>query len=213
MSSVTCAYYDVSELADNALMARAMKQLPWSKRRERAQRFLRDEDRRLCVGAGLLAADMLRRAGATDLSLAYGTCEKPYLSNYPNLHFNISHSGTYAACAVSSEPVGVDIEEICDHGRVVAEHCFLPHELSWLYSQADTARAFTRLWVRKESYIKLVGTGLSLEPLTFSVVGEDDTSVTSDVTFTEFEVGNCLLCTCTTDDKPVDLRKQNPFFD
>lgn len=205
MGGVTCAYYDVSELADGELLARAMERLPWPERRQRAKRFLRDEDRRLSVGAGLLAEDMLRREGATDLTLAYGANEKPYLLNRPDIHFNISHSGSYAACAVSREPVGMDIEEICDHGRAVAKHCFLPHELAWLYEQDDTARAFTRLWVRKEGYIKLMGTGLSRDPLSFSVMGDDATSVTSDVVFTEFEVGNCLLCVCTDRPQPVAL--------
>lgn len=207
VDDVWCAYYDVSELAEGELMTRAQAMLPWPERRQKAERFVFNKDRRLCVGAGLLAASMLRAQGATDLTLAYGSNEKPRLANHPNLHFNISHSGTYATCAVSPSPVGVDIEVVCDHGRAVAEHCFVSGELSWLNAQADTARAFTSLWVRKESYIKLLGTGLSRDPLSFAVIGDDELSVADEVAFVEFEVGDCLACVCTTTQQPVRLSR------
>ena len=40
---------------------------------------------------------------------------KPFLANKPNIHYNISNSGRYIACALSSVPIGVDIDlmKIC----------------------------------------------------------------------------------------------------
>ncbi len=37
---------------------------------------------------------------------------KPYLNGYPNYYFNISHSGEFVVCAISNNPVGIDIEQI-----------------------------------------------------------------------------------------------------
>ena len=37
---------------------------------------------------------------------------KPFLKEYPRLHFNGSHSGDYLVCAMSQNPVGVDVQRI-----------------------------------------------------------------------------------------------------
>ncbi|MBO7674973.1 MAG: 4'-phosphopantetheinyl transferase superfamily protein [Atopobiaceae bacterium] len=191
---LTCRYYDVTELADPELFARGMELLPWPDRREKALRYRFAKDQRLCVGAGLLAAHMLRQAGARDLTLGYADFDKPYLANHPSIHFNLSHSGHVVACAVSDAPVGVDVEVVHDHGPAVAAYCYQPQELDWLAQADDTAHAFTRLWVRKESYIKLIGTGLSREPRSFSVIPGEP--MENDAAFAEFAVHDCLLCVC-----------------
>ena len=41
---------------------------------------------------------------------------KPYFPQYPGLHFNLSHSGPLTVCALSTLPVGVDIEQIRPRG-------------------------------------------------------------------------------------------------
>lgn len=194
---VRCAIFDVSMLKDAKLMQEAAAALPWPERKEKAQRYKFDADRRLCVGAGLLAAHMLREAGVRNLSMGYGVHEKPFLIHEADIHFNLSHSGCYAVCAVASVPVGVDVEVVCDHGRAVARRCFRPHELAWLDGQSDRSVAFTRLWVRKESYIKLTGTGLSRDPLTFCVLPGQAAEV--EASFEEFSVGDVMGCVCTQD--------------
>ncbi|MGE7591252.1 4'-phosphopantetheinyl transferase family protein [Peribacillus sp. NPDC101480] len=35
---------------------------------------------------------------------------KPFSSNFPSFHYNISHSGEYVVCAVHDAEVGVDIK-------------------------------------------------------------------------------------------------------
>ena len=100
MPVVRCRYYDVGGLADPARFAAGMEALPWPERRERAMRFRFGKDQRLCLGAGLLCARMLRAAGVGDLSIERGTFGKPYLAQRPDVHFNVSHSGTLVVCAV-----------------------------------------------------------------------------------------------------------------
>ena len=206
---VTCAYYDVSELEDPVLMARALERQPWPERRAKVERYRFAKDKRLCAGAGVLAADLLRQAGACDLTLGFGEHGKPYLSRHPALHFNLSHSGRLAVCAAADLPVGVDVETIQDHGEAVERYCCQASELAWLGRQADRARAFTSLWVRKESYIKLIGTGLTREPASFSVIGDDPEL--DDVRFAEWQVSDALLCVCTRGECAVELSPWGPF--
>lgn len=198
---VHCAYYDVTELEDPDLWSRGMAALPWPERRVAVRRFIFGKDQRLCLGAGLLAAHMLREAGATDFALAYGAHDKPYLTGHPDLHFNISHSGTIAACAVSHVPVGIDVEEIADQGPGVAAYCYTSRELAWLDAQDDKAMAFTRLWTRKESFIKLAGYGLSRDPRTICTL---DGKSCGHACFDEHELPGYALCVCT--EGPCDVR-------
>ena len=204
-----CWYYSVEELSDPALFSYGMEILPWENRREKVLRFRFDRDRQLCLGAGLLAAFALRQAGAEDLSLAYGEHEKPYLLNRKELCFNLSHSGSVAVCAVSSSPVGVDVEKPRTPTPALLRHCFTENELRWFACQPDPDRAFIRLWTRKESYLKLLGTGLSLALNSFSVCpGEPGPD---NCFFSESETAGHLLCVCSGESRPAVFRKAKLF--
>ena len=193
--SVICWFCDVSPLSDPALFSRSLSLLPWEERRERVMRYRFDKDRRLCLGAGLLLAYALRRAGVSDLGLRSLPGGKPVLSARPDIHFNLSHSGTLAVCAVSDQPVGVDVEAVQSANPEIAAMCFLKQEQEWIDQSNDPDRAFTRLWTRKESYLKRLGTGLVNDLRVFSVLPGG--SMPEGVTFYEHEEMSHLICVCT----------------
>ena len=186
---------DVTALAEPGRFARGMECLPWEERREKTMRFRFEESRRLSLGAGLLASFCLRRAGAKDLTLAAGEQGKPFLLHEPGIHFNLSHSGTMAACAVGNVPVGVDVEERQTMKEGVARLTFTSQERKWLLEQPDQDLAFVRLWTRKESCLKLQGTGFYQSPLEVEVCPDLQTESRN---FFEKDVGSCHLCVCTT---------------
>lgn len=198
---IQCRYYDVTELADPVLFESGMAALPWAERRENVMRFRFGRDKRLCLGAGLLAAFMLRQEGAEDLSLVFSENGKPSLAAYPDIHFNLSHSGTLAVCAVSDRPVGVDTEALAPFLPDVASLCFQPGEMDWLSHQPDTGLAFTRLWTRKESWLKYLGTGLSLPAISFSALPGE--SPAEGVTLTEYAAGDYRICVCADSGREV----------
>lgn len=202
---ITCWVCDVRPLADPALFSRGMSLLPWEDRREQIMRFRLERDRRLCLGAGLLLAHALRYAGATDLSLRRLLNGKPVLAACPDIHFNLSHSGTLAVCAVSDQPVGADVEVLQSGDSHVAAFCFQPAELEWMNRFEDPAYPFTRLWTRKESYLKLLGTGLSRSPNSFRVIPGKDTP--SGCTFSEREKDGHLICICSFQNDEVIFRE------
>ena len=203
--SVICWYFDVRPLCDPALFSRGMSALPWEERREQAMRFRFEKDRRLCLGAGLLLAYALRQAGATDLSLRRLSNGKPVLINAPNIHFNLSHSGTLAACAVSDRPVGVDVEALQSVEPGVVAMCFQPIEQAWINQADDRSRAFTRLWTRKESYLKLRGTGLTCPLDSFCVLPGKDAP--DGVCYSEMDEMDHLICVCTQQNDAVIFKQ------
>ena len=138
-------------------------------RRARAARFLRGEDRLRCLLAGLLLRRALVEAGLPpdlDARLADGPCGRPEWPAEFGLHLSLAHSGDWVACVLHSGPVGVDIEAIAPEDPAVEALSFTPAEQAWILDQPVPERpaAFHRLWTLKESLLKALGTGLSLDP-------------------------------------------------
>lgn len=99
---------------------------------------------------------------------AYG---KPFLKDHDNLHFNVSHSGHWIVCAVSQDPVGIDVEKMEAIDMDIAKRYFHENEFNALLHCDPSVRLprFFDLWTLKESYIKAVGKGLHLPLDSFSM--------------------------------------------
>lgn len=167
---------NVDPLADEARFALWMDRMPET-RREKVGAFRFPEGRRLSLGAGILLYRALERRGIDGTGVRIGTEEygRPVLTDYPEIHFSLSHSGRWAVCAVAADPVGCDVEE-GGRGRAgIPERFFHPEEremLAVIRDPVEWNRAFTRVWTRKESYLKATGKGLT-EPMSgFSTLGE-----------------------------------------
>ena len=94
-------------------------------------------------------------------SLEKGPYGKPYLAGYPEIHFNISHSGGWAVCALASMPCGVDIQERRSiRSRRMVERTMNAREQRQILEAEDGTGEFIKLWTYKESCIKLSGEGL-----------------------------------------------------
>lgn len=79
--------------------------------------------------------------------------------------FNISHSGNYAICAFSKREVGVDIEKISSSYVDIATTFYSKEEALEVMKLENDLRPmkFIEIWVRKESFIKAVGAGMSID--------------------------------------------------
>lgn len=102
---------------------------------------------------------------------------KPVLEYPPwgsGIYFNLSHSGTTAAVAVTSAaPVGVDVEQrkAVTDWQPVATRFFSSTEYRQLIDvpERQLDDAFLRCWTRKEAVIKATGEGLSADLTSFDV--------------------------------------------
>ncbi len=106
--------------------------------------------------------------GIPSASLEFARREqgKPYLTNAPfPIYFNLSHSGNFAALAVSSVgEIGIDIEKIRTRNFLaIAERYFHADELKQLLAtpEAERAQLFFKLWTLKEAFFKATGGGIS----------------------------------------------------
>jgi 4'-phosphopantetheinyl transferase len=101
---------------------------------------------------------------ANGIALSYGQFGKPEIADQ-KWHFNLSHSEDRALIAISSYPIGIDLEcmdragvdiaellNIVCHRNEITALAFLP--------QAERSKFFYQLWVQKEAYCKALGTGL-----------------------------------------------------
>jgi 4'-phosphopantetheinyl transferase len=127
-------------------------------------RFPRDRARAVISRAGLrlLLAGYLNLPPGS-VTFATGDSGKPRLAGTSAISFNLSHSGAYAAAAVSrGRELGIDIEEIRPDiaWRDIAARFFSAEETAWLDSMAEP-EAFFRLWTAKEAVLKAVGIGLT----------------------------------------------------
>lgn len=133
------------------------------------------KDKRLSLGVHLLLNKALGEIGITDKNpeIALGEHGKPYFKNIPDIHFNLSHSGTKVMCAVSSSPVGCDVEKVQKPNLSIAEKFFSKDEYEFISAKEtenEQADFFYRIWTLKESFIKCTGLGLSLPLKNFSVI-------------------------------------------
>ena len=87
---------------------------------------------------------------------------KPYFPQFPNCRFNVSHSGDLAVCALSDQPVGVDIQTVRQRREKLMDRVCSADEREWLRRRGDRAEDFSVLWALKESRCKQSGEGLRL---------------------------------------------------
>jgi len=145
---------------------------PGKKHRINAYRDL-EEAKRVLVADLLVRAAACRYLNITNDELRFGTNQfgKPYLEGVQDWHFNTSHSGRWVVCAVDREPVGIDVEKIEPIEMDIARVYFSPDELTYIVNLPENKRtaAFYDIWTLKESFIKALGHGLSMDLKSFTV--------------------------------------------
>ena len=71
---------------------------------------------------------------SVEAGLSSGQHGKPYLRDYPGIHFNISHCEGLVACAFSDTETGVDVERIREVKEKVIPKVFDRAEQELLFS-------------------------------------------------------------------------------
>ena len=113
----------------------------------------------------LLSKQISEQDNCQFLKIETTSAGKPYLKDYPNLFFNLSHTDNLILIAIANSPVGVDVEknERNADKEAIIKHFFSEREQQSFFSQPDELRqlAFVKGWTRKEAILKATGEGLS----------------------------------------------------
>lgn len=148
------------------------------KKRERINKFHYFSDKKGSLfGELLLRYALIKTLGIDndDIIIAVDENGKPYCEAPPMIHFNISHSGNWVVCVISSQPVGIDIEIIQEADLTIARKFFTAHEYNQISSSKETENeSFYKFWTLKESYIKYKGKGLAIPLDSFEFTVENN---------------------------------------
>ena len=155
---LSIAYLDVSAIdVENAKKYVSLQRL------QKTEKLKSIDAKKESLGAELLLSSMLS-LHFSDVSLPpkmeYGIKGKPHLTDYPQLHFNLSHSNLYVACVISDVPTGIDIQHMHKFNPDIASRFFTSDEQDFINKSSDKSRAFYEVWTKKEALLKCDGTGL-----------------------------------------------------
>lgn len=172
-------------------------------RQKKALRYIKKEDKQLCVAAFALLDYALKMNGYEigEYELVEGETGKPYLKNLP-FEFNISHTSNAVACAVSQTQVGVDVQKKVSEYESVMRRVYCENEIDLISNSKNAVDDFTRLWTLKESYVKCIGTGISdiISKYDFSTVVKNGGEL-YDHNFAVLDCGDYVLSVCSP--KPI----------
>lgn len=151
--TILCHFLNIRDIPAGKVPA-LMASLP-PQRKEKAL-ALRAEGRRMqSLAAGLLAKRVLGTVGLSDTLLQYDENGKPYIHYHPEWYITLTHSGDYAACALSRFPVAVDIQRRDGVKEALLRRGYNPDERAYCNAAPDREAAFYDLWCRKECKAKL----------------------------------------------------------
>lgn len=165
------AVLKINEKIDEKLFAELLRKVDPAKQ-DRIKGFLFWQDRQRSLFGDLLLRAMLVRIKGfhnKDIRFAELPNGKPMLVNDPTVHFNISHSGDWMACVIDDGAVGIDVEKVNNTDLSLSHRFFSLCEHKDILHSDDPVQKFFEYWTLKESYIKFIGTGLSLPLNSFSI--------------------------------------------
>ena len=116
---------------------------------------------------------------------------KPYHKNYPDIHYNISHTKGVIVCVVSNKPIGVDIERIKKVNHRIVKRFFTVNEQNYIFSNKEKQdERFIEIWTKKESYVKWIGKGMEIPFDSFDVMTMELPNLNY-IHFSEFIIAFC----------------------
>ena len=139
----------------------------------RAQRYkFRDDRNNFITRRGILRLllSFYINVEPSLIQFEYRSLGKPFiipLDHHQSIRFNLSHTRELAAIAITQfKEVGIDIEK-CNSQidyRQISERFFTENERIKLLSCREDKRIkmFTRIWTRKEAFVKALGLGMSM---------------------------------------------------
>lgn len=127
-------------------------------RRSRIEQCATQEGREKLLLTGAALMRVLSKRGVKASELFVSEKGKPYVVEHGDLCFNLSHSGDRLLIAVSDGPVGIDLQKTVPRRDAVTKRISSVEEISRYHEMISGD--FKLFWAIKESYSKLIGSGI-----------------------------------------------------
>lgn len=144
---------------------------------EKMKKYRRNVDKQLLVGNEILFEYGIQKVRPdiepSEFVRGVDAAGKPYLLNVEDVYFNMSHSGCYAVCGFAERPLGVDVEKVQELDLSIAEAYFTKKEYDDIIGRDTREKKLDRFfdyWVLKESFLKSIGLGLSVQLNSFEFI-------------------------------------------
>lgn len=132
-------------------------------------KYLRDEDKQRFIVTRILLKKLLSiylKIDITDIQLSYGKNGKPFMSEYPDLDFNVSHTkDVFVIGLATGKKIGVDIEclDKTFNSKSLETYLFTPLERNQFNLIDNNLKKdfFIKYWTQKEAVLKALGSGLT----------------------------------------------------
>lgn len=189
---------DISSVLEPLEYPEIMEKLPLE-RQNKILKSMQKSKRLQSLGAGLLLNRVFHIHGIPLDTLRTDINGKPIVDG---ICFNLAHSGNYVICAVSNRQVGCDIEQIKEAPKQVEDRVFSPEEKEYLkrFSGDVYNREFFRLWTKKESFLKMTGTGIRVPLNTLEI---------KDCYLKEYEIPGYQVTVCAEENEFAELSWEN----
>lgn len=116
----------------------------------------------------------------------------PYIEGYPMLHIGRSYCRECTVYALCTGRVGVDVEEIREYNKYLADQFYCEEEL-----QDRSPESWTKTWTMKEAFVKYQETGLGgirrVKIPVMELIEKNKLKVT------DIRVNKYCICTVVTD--------------
>lgn len=209
-------YINVDIYNDDNLFNKRLSELSMF-RRNKTLRYRYRKDQNLSIGVGMLLDHCLGKLGIREKHVNYVLgengkpafeCNDDNVYTLRNIRFNVSHSGNMAICSWGTDPVGVDIEQIdYKQAESIPYNMLASEEVKYLLALPEYERidVFYRLWTLKESFVKAIGGGLSINFDSFSVllgasISVNQTINDNDYHFKEYTLPGYKISICSLED-------------
>lgn len=198
-------------------------------KQNKIRKFRKIEDVQKAIISDLLVrTNIIKKLGLKNenILLKKNHFGKPFLKDFDNFHFNVSHSDEWIVCAFNDSSIGIDVEKIKQIDYKIAERFFSKQEYEALLDRESSQRLmfFYDLWTLKESYIKAIGIGLSIPLNSFSFIFSENGHIKvttendyGDYYFKQYNIDeNYKMSVCSNNNyfpQNVTIKKVDEIFD
>lgn len=148
-------------------------------KKNRINKYVFEKDKAQAVLSELLIRVLYceqNNVSNSDVIFKFNEFGKPFIENYKNFCFNISHSNDVIVAIIDNEDIGIDVELIQNLSDDLAKFFCTENEYNQILKEEknNKGKLITFIWSLKEAYLKFLGTGMSKSFKSFDVISREN---------------------------------------